>query len=148
MKKVTSIILVLTIILCFTACGGQEKKEETKPNRTVEKPLHGIKFDVKDVPGDVTGNWRVAIIKTWQFSGENDGLEYYKTYFKSDDEIHFVINQASWRTIQYIVMPGVLDMTEKKYVDGEEKDADLLGSGEVVREYHIDMDTGKAERVQ
>ena len=105
-------------------------------------------FD-KNVRNDVTGNWRLARYA----SPENfldHAVDYYNAYFENDDEIHFVINFTLNTTSVIQKMPGmnILDVTVKEYVSKEEHDADLLGSGTVLGQYWVHLDTGEIEKLE
>lgn len=98
------------------------------------------------VPNDVTGNWRLATTRTSCYITEY-ALNYYKTYFKSDNEIHGVINFSDNTTSSLSIIGGELNVTVYRYVDGEEKDAKLLFGGEYLEQYYINLETGNIEKV-
>lgn len=106
-----------------------------------------ISFVVTNVPNDVTGNWRIASIAE-NIEMQDYALDYYKEYFKSDDEIHAIVNFNYKTTTKISVMGNLLDVSVYEYVDKEEHDAKLLFSGMLLKEYHVNKDTGEIEEIQ
>lgn len=106
-----------------------------------------IKFRVSNVRNDVTGNWRIAKISE-RIAIEDYVIDYYKEYFKSDDEIHAIVNFTYNTTAKISVIGNLLDVTVHEYVEKEEHDAKLLFSGMVLKQYHIDMETGEIEEIK
>lgn len=97
---------------------------------------------------DTTGNWRLARIAE-DIDIEEYALDYYKNYFKSDDEIHIIVNFTRNTTTRIISFGGaILDVTIMDYVDGEEHDAKLACSGTLLSEYQIDVETGAIDKIQ
>lgn len=105
-----------------------------------------IHFSHSKVRNDVTGNWRVSAIAE-NIDIKDYALDYYKKYFESDNEIHAIINFNYKTTTKISVMGNLLDVTIFEYVNKEEHDAKLLFSGEMLKEYHINMDTGEIEEI-
>ncbi len=101
----------------------------------------GIEFK-DNVPNDVTGKWRLAIVDTEQPITDYL-LDYHKTYFKDDDEIHAVINRHDNTTARVAEVLGMLNVTIHKYISGEENDAKVLFGGDVISDEYYDMETGK-----
>ena len=75
-------------------------------------------------------------------------LDYYKQYFTDDSEIHFIVNFNYNTTTKIMVMGGDLDVTVQEYVAKEEHDAKMLGSGTVLAEYFVNIETGELEKVR
>lgn len=100
-----------------------------------------IKF-YSSVPKDVTGRWRLSTVNT-DVPVENYLLNYYKNYFRSDDEIHAIINTYDNTTTCVSVLSGMFSVTVYKYVSGEENDAKILFSGDVISDEFYSMETGK-----
>lgn len=98
------------------------------------------------VRNDKTGNWRIAT-----YSGSNQIIDYaknyYEAYFESDDEIHFVVNLGLKTTSKITVVGDKLDVTVYEYVDGEEHDATLLASGNVLGQYQVDLSDGSIKEL-
>ena len=70
-------------------------------------------------------------------------VDYYKAYFESDDEIHFVVNFSLNTTTVIARYADYLDITIHEYVKGEEHDAKILGGGDVLKEYWVYIDSGE-----
>ena len=96
---------------------------------------------------DVTGKWRLSKIAE-NIDIENYALDYYKNYFKSDDEIHIIVNFTRNTTTRINAIGTLLDVAIMDYVDGEEHDAKLACSGTLLAEYHVNIDTGEITKVQ
>ena len=96
----------------------------------------------KTVRNDKTGRWRLTRIATTK-DVVDYVTEYYKAYFESDDEIHFVIN-FTLNTTTVISQSGhYLYVTTHKYVTSEEHDANILAEGDVLGEYQVNLDNGE-----
>lgn len=121
-------------------------KQQTETDQKKTDTEDDIKFNVNDVRNDTTGNWRISVISE-NIQMQDYALEYYKKYFKSDDEIHAIVNFNYMTTTQIAVMGDSLDVTVHEYVDKEEHDAKLLFSGEILKEYYVNKDTGDIEEI-
>lgn len=95
------------------------------------------------VPGDVTGRWRVATT-SFGSAPSNYAAEYYNNVFSSDDEVHAICDPTLGTTTRIKVEQGLLFVDTLKYVDGEEKDAEILFSGDILRSKAFDKQTGKS----
>lgn len=93
------------------------------------------------VPNDKTGKWRLATTST-TMPIVSYALNYYKDYFKSDDEIHGIINKELNQTYSLSMVAGQLLVVTHQYLEGEEKDAALLFGGDVISQIYIDPNTG------
>lgn len=93
------------------------------------------------VRNDKTGNWRLARVYTNQIFA-NYAKQYYDEYFKADNEVHFIVDLNQKTTTTMTVADGTLFLTVHQYQDKEEHDATLLGSGAVLKTYHVDKNTG------
>lgn len=129
---------------------------ETKPTKEANenganyKKLSddGIKIDFQgNVNNDSTGNWRLAKTSD-QFKIEEYALDYYNTYFESDNEIHAVVNSANNTTTEISVIFGDVYVTIHEYVNGEENDADMLFSGAELGMYSVNTDNGEIQKVE
>ena len=148
------VIIVVILAAIFGNSGTNDSvKDETKDaissteqqdNSTTKDD---ISFVVTNVPNDVTGNWRIATIAE-NIEMQDYALDYYKEYFKSDDEIHAIVNFNYKTTTKISVMGNLLDVSVYEYVDKEEHDAKLLFSGMLLKEYHVNKDTGEIEEIQ
>lgn len=129
-----------------------EKIEDTETPSIISSGSYDIigeDFKFSDnVRNDVTGNWRISLIASSKDPTEY-ALDYYNTLFSSDDEIHAVVNFTLNTTTKISVLyEGMLDVTVLEYVDGEEHDANLLFSGNLLKEYWINTETGEVEEIQ
>ena len=127
------------------AISSTEQQTEEKQDNSTSKD--DISFVVSNVRNDVTGNWRIATIAE-NIEMQDYALDYYKEYFKSDDEIHAIVNFNYKITTKISVMGNLLDVSVYEYVDKEEHDAKLLFSGMLLKEYHVNKDTGEIEEIQ
>ena len=110
----------------------ERKSRQPKPGRSVRN--------------DVTGKWRVLVF----YSAENivdHATEYYNTYFSSDDEIHIAVNLGLKTTSVMNVSGGVMSIGVHEYIDKEEHDAKVLGGGELLKSYTVNLETGETEDV-
>lgn len=73
-------------------------------------------------------------------------LDYYRTYFKSDDEIHGIVSFSYNTTTKVSVLGGKLDVEVHEYVEDEEHDAKMLFSGMTLARYTVNMETGKVKK--
>ena len=113
-----------------------EVKEES------DKYIKGIEFIPMKVNGNPTGNWRVSVISE-DIEIPQFALEYYEKYFKSDEEVHGIVNYLYDSTIRINKAGDLLFISVHERVDSEEWDASKLFSGERVSEYQIDVNTGE-----
>lgn len=74
-------------------------------------------------------------------------IDYANEFFKSDDEIHFVYN-FTLKTENVVRKNGnELTVTVNDYVEDEEHDAKLAGTGQQLDYFIINMDTGEITRL-
>jgi len=99
------------------------------------------------INGDVTGNWRLARVATDKET-QDYALDYYKAFFKSDDEIHWIVNFSNNTTTSIKCMGDLLFVDIFDYVKGEELSAKDIGSGTLLSEYQITISTGDMEKIQ
>lgn len=101
----------------------------------------------ESIPNDKTGNWRLARVNTSKEIQEY-ALEYYNTYFQSDNEIHAVINSALDTTNRIAKLTSdTLNVSVLDYVDQEELDANILFTGNILKEYEINISTGEVTEI-
>lgn len=120
-----------------------DENSDNASSRTDESSASNdsIHLDVyPSVKNDVTGKWKLAIIST-DYPVSAYLKSYYNKYFKADDEIHAIINKKDSTTACVAVRAGYLNVTIHKYIDGEENDANLLFSGDVISDKWYDKDT-------
>ena len=115
---------------------------------SVPRIIDNIDVSFSDnVRNDVTGNWRLSRVATTEFITDY-ALDYYNTYFSSDDEVHAIINFTTNTTNKISVIGESIDVSVYEYVDGEEHDAKELFGGTLLYEYFINISTGEIEEIQ
>lgn len=99
------------------------------------------------VRNDVTGNWRYSGFSEGGIDISEYALNYYNEYFENNNEIHAVINFANKTTSRISYSSGMLLVTVLEYVDGEEHDAKLMFSGDVLQDFIVYTDNGDIEQI-
>jgi len=99
------------------------------------------------VRNDVTGNWRYSGFSESGVDISEYALNYYNEYFEADNEIHAVINFANKTTARISYSLGMLFVTVFEYVDGEEHDAKIMFSGDVLQDFIVYTDNGDIEQI-
>lgn len=153
-------VIIIVILAGIFGSGGKDKgamqtasekessaTETSEDSKQTDSESEGIDFVVSNVRNDVTGKWRKSLIAE-NVEPKDYALDYYKQYFKNDDEIHAIINFNYNTTTKLSVMDNLLDVTIYEYVDKEEHDAKVLFSGMVLDEYFIDIDSGEILNAQ
>lgn len=136
-----------------TVSSTAESQADIPPQREEATGKSDKPFDFSTSPtatkvkNDVTGRWRYTGITEAGIDISEYALDYYKKYFKSDDEVHAVINFSDKTTTRFNCFGNTLFVDVLKYVDKEERDADLLFSGDYLRGYIIYTDNGDIEPV-
>lgn len=126
---------------------SEQKEDAAADAEDRTSAIDGIKFTVSDVRNDKTGNWRISLIAE-NIEMQNCALDYYKHYFKDDKEIHAIVNFNYNTTTKISVVGNKLDVSVFEYVKKEEHDANLLFSGQLLKEYLVDKETGAVEEVK
>ena len=126
---------------------SEQKEDAAADAEDQTSAIDGIKFTVSDVRNDKTGNWRISLIAE-NIEMQNCALDYYKHYFKDDKEIHAIVNFNCNTTTKISVVGNKLDVSVFEYVKKEEHDANLLFSGQLLKEYLEDKETGAVEEVK
>ena len=126
---------------------SEQKEDAAADAEDQTSAIDGIKFTVSDVRNDKTGNWRISLIAE-NIEMQNCALDYYKHYFKDDKEIHAIVNFNYNTTTKISVVENKLDVSVFEYVKKEEHDANLLFSGQLLKEYLVDKETGAVEEVK
>ncbi len=126
---------------------SEQKKDAAADAEDQTSAIDGIKFTVSDVRNDKIGNWRISLIAE-NIEMQNCALDYYKHYFKDDKEIHAIVNFNYNTTTKISVVGNKLDVSVFEYVKKEEHDANLLFSGQLLKEYLVDKETGAVEEVK
>lgn len=125
------------------------KAPETSSQSTTKEPERytlpdsGLEINFQtSVRNDVTGNWRLATTSDSIVPAEC-AVEYYKTMFSSDDEIHGIWNATLGTMTSISVGSGMLFVDTYEYVNGEEHDAKLMFSGNKLMSEVFDLSTGQ-----
>ena len=119
-----------------TAAAGAVK---TKDQLTAEYSL----MFFGPVNNDTTGNLRVAQYFA-AAAQEQFARDYYYAYFTNDNEIHALISPMTQTTAKISVFGGSkLLVVIYSYVNGEESNAAVLFTGNMVGAYQIDLATGE-----
>ena len=126
---------------------SEQKEDAAADAEDLTSAIDGIKFTVSDVRNDKTGNWRISLIAE-NIEMQNCALDFYKHYFKDDKEIHAIVNFNYNTTTKISVVGNKLDVSVFEYVKKEEHDANLLFSGQLLKEYLVDKETGAVEEVK
>lgn len=114
-----------------------------------DKDVHDIDgtFSRNKVRNDVTGNWKISTIAA-DVQMVDYALSYYEWYIHSDSEVHAVVNFTVNTTTCIQSYGSQIYVTVHEYVDGEEHDANLLFSGDVLADYIVYTDNGDIEQIQ
>lgn len=115
---------------------------------TYPDSINGIDISFsKSVRNDVTGRWRLAKVAT-NTPTEEYALDYYKAFFKDDDEVHIIVN-FTLKTTTFLNSAGtnIIFCDIHEYVDKEEHDASALGGGMLLASYGINKETGAIEKL-
>lgn len=108
--------------------------------------LDDMDIKIQTVRDDVTGNARRTFVTTTK-SAEEYAIAYYKEYFESDKEIHFLLNFYS-NTMSIISNSGnFLDVRICEHVDGEEHSGKTIGRGQLYAEYYVNLETGEIKQL-
>lgn len=136
------ILIIVLSLSVFTACGNNSEKVKS------DNPLlEDITF-YDEFRNDKTGKWREALIVVAE-PAEKYAVDYYKNYFKSDDEIHFIYNfQLNTVNVLKKAGPDTILLSVYDYVSGEEHDAAKAAGGHFLGEYSIDLNTGESKKLR
>ena len=123
------------------------KSQEQDNDSKYPDSINGIDimFD-ESVLNDVTGRWRLARVTTFT-STEEYALDYYKAFFKDDDEIHVIVNYTLNTTTTLTVFGDIIFCTILEHIDKEEHDASTLACGMVLASYGINKETSAIEEL-
>lgn len=164
MKKVLSMLLILTLLL--VGCGSEEAKEieEPKDVEDVVEVDYSVWDDMKeniigksdkdieeiisrkpsDIRNDSTRKWKKST-----FSESVDLNEYLLSYvdmYMEDGDVHYIINFNYNTTTRVNYWTGLIYATVTEYERKEEHDAKTIGNGMLLGEYIIYPD-GDIEEV-
>lgn len=113
------------------------------------KDIADLKISFDDsVRNDVTGKWRLTRIAESNIDISEYALSYYNTYFKSDDEIHAIVNFTAKTTTSISYYSGMIFVDVHEYIEDEEHDANELFSGKLLKQYIVYADNGDIEPIE
>ncbi|MBD5542853.1 MAG: hypothetical protein HDR01_01060 [Lachnospiraceae bacterium] len=125
----------------------EEENTVQEDDTTYPDSINGIDVSFSEsVNNDVTGSWRLARVATTT-STEEYALDYYKAFFKDDDEVHVIVNFTLNTTAILNVFGDTISLDIHEYVDKEEHDASALGGGLLLASYGINKETGTIEEL-
>lgn len=108
---------------------------ETEETETVPSSIDGVVIDYRGgFDNDATGNWRLSCVITDK-SIKEYAFDYYKSFFKNDSEIHWIINYSDGTTSRINCIDGYLFVSVYSHVDGEENSAKEIGAGNAICDY-------------
>lgn len=176
-RKVLGVFLLVILVFCIIGIAKPSKKNkdtsiktqtnnkktEVQSETTLETSLVISTKDEKQnesrdldsmrvvfletVRNDVTNKWRLAKV-TGNKSTEAYALDYYKRYFKEDNEVHAVVNFTLNTTARVTYTGGIINVSIYEHVNGEEQDAKKLFTGKKLAEYHIEVATGNIDQIE
>lgn len=169
-RNVMAVILIAIIVICIIGIMAKKPAGDDKPatdkKETVESltisdsseketettgksaTIDGVDVIFSDnVKNDATGNARLAKV-TGEKSVEEYVLDYYKIYFKSDQEVHAIVNYTLNTTACVTSAGDKINVRIYEHKDGEEQDAKKLFTGEKYAEYNVDKETGTIDKVE
>lgn len=94
---------------------------------------------------DKTGKWKLNRYAS-STSPEEFIIDYYKAFFNSDDEVHWIINYTFNTTTCVHCNNGILKIDIYERVPDEEFDASTIGSGMLYATYYADTNTGEIKK--
>ncbi len=135
-------------IKAYSLNSNQLTLEDVYSSFSENADLWSIDFDYCGVVrNDTTKNWRLSKVYT-DFDAVDYALYYYNRYFQSDNEIHAIINYSNNTTVRIRSTLGMLDVSVLSHIDGEENDAKILFSGDVIQDYMISIESGELVNIE
>ena len=143
--RITSLALVT--ILLMLCCGCAAKVEEKEIPEINGKDIALLYPKVYNrVRNDATGRWKYIVIKQDGISIPEFAISCYYRYFENDSTVLFVINEGDQTITRMLYAFGYVSVTVFRYTDGEELDAKKIGSGQLISEYYVNIETGVIEK--
>lgn len=102
--------------------------------------------NILDVPGDF---FDLGTVKEYRIYAGIDvprySLSYYRNYFSSDNETHYIVDLdgMTWK----ITVEDAINVECHAPVEAEDKNLDLLGSGELLFAYNVDKTQGSVRQI-
>ena len=102
-------------------------------------------LNVSDVRNDDTGKFK-KVVTSSDINMPENAVAYYNEYME-DGEIHYIIDFSKNTTTALNNMSGQLFVTITEYVDKEEHDANVIGSGMILADYIVSIENGTFEEL-
>ena len=129
------------------------KKDDSKSeNKSAKKEKKNLKKSLKKKYGmnggsairnDETGGWTIESINSAEANDPSQwAYDYYRAFWEEPNTVKWIVNVAN-NTTTSINVPsdgGLITVTQHDYVNKEEHDAKILGSGTVLGEWLMYMD--------
>ena len=132
-RKKVGIVLIAIIVLCIIgiiASPSDDKKDDSNPKQTEQQNTEVTeqasettepKTEEKDEPAEIDG---VDII--FSDTAEEYAADYYKQYFKADNEVHAVVNFTLNTTACITCVGDTLNVRIYEHIKDEEQYAENL----------------------
>ena len=176
-RSIIGVLLIAVIVLCIIGIvkpkdkKGVSPQQETVTAKSTTQPevtesteeaeavannseedeygtLEGVDIIFSDsVRDDKTGNWRLSKV-TSNKSAEEYALDYYKKYFKGDQEVHAIVNYTLNATASITNVGNKINIRVYEHIKDEEQYAKTLFTGQKLTEYNVDKNTGAVEKVE
>lgn len=151
------VIVVFIVIAAFGSSGDKDSGQSDASDKSSTSETVSSAEATNDAPSassfdvdvtfydtfknDTTGKWRKALVSTSEDIQEY-ALDYYKEYFKSDDEVHVIYN-FSLNTVNRLTVNGdTLFISITDYVKSEEHDAKAACGGTHLGDLQISIESG------
>lgn len=152
------VIIVFIVIAVFGNSGDKDPEQSNTTDKASTSEVTSSTETSDDTPAtssldvdvtfsstfknDTTGKWRKALVSTSEDIQEY-ALDYYREYFKSDDEVHVIYN-FSLNTVNCLTVNGdTLFISITDYVKGEEHDAKSACGGTHLGDLQISIESGE-----
>ena len=125
------------------------EEQSTTTNNTIKDGSYDLGdinvFFSDSVRDDVTKNWRLSKVSTEKDIAEY-ALNYYNTFFSSDNEIHAIVNFSNKTTNRITkILSNKIQVTTFQYIKNEEHSAKELFGGKILIDRIINTETGEIE---
>lgn len=126
------------------------EEQSTTTNNTIKDGSYDLGdinvFFSDSVRDDVTKNWRLSKVPTEKDIAEY-ALNYYNTFFSSNNEIHAIVNFSNKTTNRITkILSNKIQVTTFQYIKNEEHSAKELFGGKILIDRIINTETGEIEK--
>jgi len=126
------------------------EEQSTTTNNTIKDGSYDLGdinvFFSDSVRDDVTKNWRLSKVSTEKDIAEY-ALNYYNTFFSSNNEIHAIVNFSNKTTNRITkILSNKIQVTTFQYIKNEEHSAKELFGGKILIDRIINTETGEIEK--